>query len=92
MRKLIVNEKFDGKSLNSFLSFCFPALRQNVFFKALRQKDIKINGVRIKENINLKTGDIIEVFISDEFLENSIKLDVIYQDENILAINKPERN
>ena len=89
MRKVIVNEKFDGKSLNSFLSFCFPALRQNMFFKALRQKDIKINGERIKENINVKAGDVVEVFISDEFLlGDSIGLDIVYEDDNILAINK----
>ena len=68
MRKVTVDSKFDGKNLNSFLSFCFPNLKQNMFFKALRQKDIKVNGVRIKENITINNGDIIEIFISDEFL------------------------
>ena len=53
MRKVIVDSKFDRKSLNSFLSFCFPNLKQNMFFKALRQKDIKVNGVRVKENIDV---------------------------------------
>ena len=90
MRKVTVDSKFDGKNLNSFLSFCFPNLKQNMFFKALRQKDIKVNGVRIKENITINNGDIIEIFISDEFLlGKSIDLKVVYEDENILVIDKP---
>ena len=90
MRKVTVDSKFDGKNLNSFLSFCFPNLKQNMFFKALRQKDIKVNGVRIKENITINNGDIIEIFISDEFLlGKSIYLKVVYEDENILVIDKP---
>ena len=91
MRKVVVDNKFDGKSLNSFLSFCFPVLKQNMFFKALRQKDIKINGTRVKENVNLSEGDIVEVYISDEFLlGNTVDLKVVFEDENILVINKPD--
>ena len=90
MRKLIVNEKFSGKSLNSFLNSSFPNLKQNVFFKALRQKDIKINGQRVKENVLVNAEDVVEVYISDEYLlGKSIDLEVIYEDENILVINKP---
>ena len=90
MRKIIVTEKFDGKKLNSYLNFCFPNLNQNTFFKALRKKDIKINGIRVKENVTVYFKDKIEVYISDELLfGEKIKLDVIYEDENILVINKP---
>lgn len=93
MRKIIVDEKFDGKSLNSFVSFSFPNLKQNMFFKSLRQKDIKINGQRVKENVSLNLGDNIEIYISDEFLlGKTIDLEIVFEDENILAINKPERN
>lgn len=89
MRKVIVDEKFDKKSLNSFLTFHFPNLMQNVFFKALRQKDIKINGKRIKENVSINDGDIIEVYISDELLFGKIvDINVVYEDDNILIINK----
>ena len=44
MKKLIVNEKYNGKKLNKFLMDSFPSLSQNLFYKTLRQKDIKING------------------------------------------------
>ena len=90
MRKVIVDSRFDGKNLNQFLNFCFPALKQSMFFKALRQKDIKVNGVRMKENIPVNHGDVVEVYISDQFLlGETIDLKIVFEDENILAINKP---
>ena len=90
MRKVIVTEKYDGKKLNSFLLDSFPKLTQNVLYKALRQKDIKIDGKRIKENVMIYKGNIVEIYISDALLlgENCINLKVIYEDENILAIDK----
>lgn len=90
MRKVTVDSRFDGKNLNNFLNFCFPNLKQNMFFKALRQKDIKINGTRVKENVVVYHGDVIEVYISDEFLLGEvIDLKVVFEDENILVVNKP---
>ena len=90
MKKLIVNEKYNGKKLNMFLLSFFPNLSQNLFYKTLRKKDIKINGKRINENVNVNTGDEILVYISDELLEPSIKLDIFYEDSNILILNKPK--
>lgn len=90
MRKVIVDEKYNQKNLNQFLSYCFPNLKQNHFFKALRQKDIKVNGIRVKENISLKKGDVVEVYISDEFLlGESIHIPIVFEDENIFVVNKP---
>ena len=53
MKKLIVNEKYNGKKLNKFLIDSFPSLSQNLFYKTLRQKDIKINGKRINQNVDI---------------------------------------
>jgi 23S rRNA pseudouridine955/2504/2580 synthase len=90
MRKIVVTEKYNNKKLNTFLLDTFPNLTQNMLYKALRQKDIKIDGIRQKENVTIYNGNIIEIYISDEFLLGNINstLDVLYQDENILAINK----
>lgn len=89
MKKLIVNKKYDNKKLNKFLKETISNLSDNLFYKTLRKKDIKINGKRISENINVFEGDEILVYISDSLLENNITLDVIYEDSNILLINKP---
>ena len=89
MKELIVNEKFNQKKLSEFIFSNFPNLSKNTFYKALRQKDIRINGKRIKENLDVNLNDKITIFISDDLLFNQKKLEIIYEDENILAINKP---
>lgn len=89
MKKLTVSKKYDNKKLNTFIMDFFPDLSINVLNKALRQKDIKINGIRIKENILLNENDEIEIYIDDKFLFKKVSLDIIFEDSNILVLNKP---
>ena len=91
MKKLIVNEKYDGKRLNKFLLDNIENLSSNLLYKTLRKKDIKINGKRVSENVLIHLGDEVLVYISDDLLDNlnSINLDIFFEDENILVINKP---
>lgn len=89
MIKLVVNKKYDGKKLNKFLLDNIENLSNNLFYKTLRKKDIKINGKRIKEDILVHENDEILVYISDELLKPNISLDIVYEDNNILIINKP---
>ena len=91
MRKLIVNEKYNNKKLSNFILDNFKNLSSNTFYKTLRKKDIRINGIKISENITVHTNDIISIYLTDEILYgNSINIDVIYEDNNILVVNKPE--
>lgn len=97
MKELTVDNKYDGKKLNSFLLDTFDGLSLNVLYKALRKKDIRINDVRVTENVVIHRGDHIKVFISDEQLEKSNKdntnlneiIDIVYEDDNICVVNKP---
>lgn len=89
MKKLIVNKKYNNKKLDKFLKDNISALSNNLFYKTLRKKDIKINGKRVSENINVFENDEILVYIPDNLLENKLNLDIIYEDNNILMINKP---
>lgn len=101
MRTININNKNDEKKLNNVLQKEFPALSLNTIYKALRKKDIRVNNVRINENITLHTGDIVKVFIADEFLftdkSNNVSkvsckstdIPVIYEDSNILIVDKP---
>ena len=92
MRKLIVNDKYNNKKLNNFILDSFPNLNKNTLFKALRKKDIRINGKRVSEDATIYTGDEISIFIIDDFLfgTSKFKIDVVYEDENIIIFNKPE--
>lgn len=91
MRSLIVDKKFNNKKIGTFLMDSFPCLTQNTFFKALRKKDIRVNDVKISENVTVYDGDKITLYILDKYLfEEDISLDIVYEDKNILVINKPK--
>lgn len=90
MKKIIVTEKYNNKKLNQFLLDSFLGLNLNTLYKALRKKDIRVNGKRINENVLVHTDDEITIFITDDLLYKSpVTLQVIYEDDNILVINKP---
>ena len=89
MKKLVVNKKYDEKKLNTFLLDSFNGLTLNTIYKALRKKDIRVNSVKVSENCTIHAGDEITIFIKDEFLYKTFNLNIVYEDENILAINKP---
>ena len=89
MKKLIVTPKYNQKKLNQFLLESLPTLSNSLFYKTLRKKDIKINGKRINQNILVNEGDEVLIYIADNLLTPHIKLDIFYEDENILIINKP---
>ena len=90
MKKLVINEKYNNKKIVTVLLDYFNGLSSSLIYKTLRKKDIKINGNRIKDNVYVFCGDIIEVFIDDKFLYKEISLDIIYEDANILIVNKPK--
>ena len=68
-----------------------PNLSFGLFCNTLRKKDIKVNGKRVNKDIVVFDGDEVLVYISDDLLENktAINLDIIFEDDNILVLNKP---
>lgn len=89
MKKLIVDEKYSGKKLDKFVFDFFPNLTNNLFYKTLRKKDIKINGKRINEIVTVFEGDEVLVFIDDKLLQPQFNLNIFFEDDNILILNKP---
>jgi len=89
MKKLIVPSKFNNKSLTNFIFNTFPNLPKNTLYKTLRKKDIKINGIRTNKDVELHTNDEVLVYISDEVFEKKLNIEICFEDENILIVNKP---
>lgn len=89
MRKLIVDNKFNNKKLSNFLLAHFNGLSVNTVYKTLRKKDILINNIRIKDNVTVFTGDIVTIYIPDKYLFKQVNLPIIYEDNNIIVVNKP---
>ena len=90
MKKLIVTQKYNEKKLSRFILDSFPHLSQNVLYKAFRQKDIKINGTRTNKDCIIYYNDEISIYLADNFLVPSIDIDIIFENDNILVINKPD--
>ena len=89
MKKLIVDKKYNEKKLNTFLFNNIPNLTNNLFYKTLRKKDIKVNGKRVSKDVTVFEGDEVLVYISPDLLDCKINLDIFFEDDNILIINKP---
>lgn len=89
MQKIIVNKKYNGKKLDKILLDTFSGLNTDLFYKTLRKKDIRINNIRTNKNEVLHTGDEIQIFLTDEFLFRRFIPRIVYEDDNIIIVDKP---
>ena len=67
----------------------------SIIYKAFRKKDVKINGKWIKSDYVLKTGDVLRIYIKEDFRVQksftpcAVTAEAVYEDENIVILNKP---
>lgn len=64
-----------------------PSLNFSILKTILRKKDIKVNGKRITQNVEVKNGDKVTIFLPQK---NQKKVSVIYEDKNVIIANKPQ--
>ena len=99
MKILVVGHNDAGQRLDKFLSKAVKGLPMSLMYKYIRTKKIKVNRARTDQKYMLCEGDEIQLFIRDEFFESPEsdrgalwrivpKLDIVYEDENILLLNK----
>lgn len=82
---MIVFTAKQNKKLSKAVSELNEPLPYYAFFKLLRDKDIKVNGKRIKEDVLLEVGDKVEIYYT---LARKEKFNLLFEDENIVVINK----
>lgn len=98
MRTIEIGKNDAGQRLDKFLTKRFKTMPKALMYKYIRTKYIKLNGKRCEISSRLNEGDILTLYIKDEFFEPQkaeydfmkapLKLDVVYEDENILLIDK----
>ncbi len=66
----------------------YPEINFGTLNKLLRKKDIKINGKRVSANVDLQQGDLVEVYY--DFDKASLDIPIVYQDDNVVIVNKPQ--
>ncbi len=100
MRSFTAGKNDDGVRLLRFCEKVCPTMPKSLMRKAFRNKRIKINGKKQNEDYRLVQGDLIELYINDEFFADENKkagfvpvkydnLNIIYEDNNIILVNKP---
>ena len=100
MRKYIVNEKESGQTLEKYVKKVLNHAPLSFIYKLFRKKDIKVDGHWQKEKFVVNAGQEVSIFVSDEQLEEfekkydftpneEIKPWILYEDRNVLLINKP---
>ena len=68
MKEIYVLKKDEGQRIDKFLLKYYPLLGKNLLYKALRKKDVKLNGKRAQGSDIIREGDKLSLFISDEKL------------------------
>ena len=99
MRELTVGKNDAGARLDRFISKALPLLPPALLQKYIRLKRIKCNGQRAGRDQRLSEGDVLQLYINDEFFDRPREdnlfltlfkptLDIVYEDENLLILNK----
>ncbi len=93
-----VRENDAGQRLDKFLTKAYPQLPPALLYKAIRKKDVRLNGKRCAGGEHLQSGDEIVLFLPEDsltvtapeydFLRASRRLDILYEDDHILLLNK----
>ena len=98
MRTLYIGKNDAGQRLDKFISKTLKAFPTSLLYKCIRTKKIKVNRKRTEAGYILAEGDSVELFVAEEFFAADAaegafmklmpKLDVIYEDGNILIADK----
>ena len=98
MKQVTIAQNDANQRVDKFLTKTYPNLPQSMLYKAIRKKDIKVNGKRCEISTRLQEGDVLTMYLKDEFfaqapkeydfLKAPLKLNIIYEDENIMILDK----
>ncbi len=109
MKKIVIGKNDSGQRIDKFLTKYLKRLPNNLMYKYIRKKRVKVNNKKCDISYILKERDILNLYINDEFFPENTpdldflsapsKLNVVYEDRNILIVDKkpglivhPDRN
>lgn len=102
MKEVLITKESSNQRVDKFIRKYLNDAPLSFIYKTFRKKDVKINGKWVKENYILKENDLLRIYISDEQLNEFNKpidiskinyqneIDIVYEDNNILIVNKPK--
>jgi len=100
LKEYIIKSNDAGQRLDKYLTKTFANLPMSLMYKYIRLKRIKLNGKRAEISSRLSEGDVVSLYINDELLQETAPkydftsapdlVDIVYEDENIMLVNKPQ--
>lgn len=100
MREIIIGKNDAGQRLDKFLHKLMPSIPDSMLYKGLRKECVRLNGKHAKDaGVKLGEGDVLKLYYNDEFFDKiaddsfkklNPKLDIVYEDENIILVDKPQ--
>ena len=99
MKEFQIGSNDAGQRLDRFLAKAVPLLPASLAQKYIRIKRIKLNGGRAERDTRLKAGDVLQLYINDEFFDTprednafltvaTPKLNIVYEDEHVILVDK----
>ena len=98
MREVIINDNDASQRLDKFLMKYLTGIPESMLYKSLRKNCVRVNGKHIKDGkYMLQSGDTLKLYFNDEFFPDEHEfeiwesdIDIVYEDENLILINKPQ--
>ena len=102
MKSFTATTNDDGVRLSRFCEKVCPNMPKSMLYKSFRNKRIKVNGKKQDADYRINCGDLIELYINDEFFAETVsnevavvkkyssKLDIVFEDDNIILVYKPQ--
>ena len=99
MKEFTIGPNDAGQRVDRFMAKAVPLLPASLAQKYIRIKRIKLGGKRVERDTRLKEGDVLQLYINDEFFDKPRednayltvavpKLNIVYEDEQILLVDK----
>ena len=96
MKEFVINENDSGQRIDRFITKLMPRLPKSMMYKGLRRNCVKLNGRHVRDgSVFVEEGDLIALYFKDEFFEPEkvflyVKpnLDIVYEDDNLIIVNK----
>lgn len=98
IKSFTITKNDADQRLDKFITKSVPNLPKSLMYKYIRLKRIKVNSKRAEISTRLQVGDMVDMYINDEFFEKSEtrydftgaskNLDIVYEDDNIMLLNK----
>lgn len=92
--EFIVSEESEGERVDKYLTTLMDSLSRSYLQKLLKEAHVTVDGQPVKANYRVRTEDAVRVLlpplITPDILPEDIPLDVLYEDEDVIVVNKPK--